>query len=170
MEGSGGSTRIGFVDLLYAVLLGAAAGKMEFAWNVSTGLYCLGMAILLEDYLAYHLSTALTGDKGPQYGSGAFALDLAMLAIWYTSMLAVPSSSAAAIALLGGFFLLKTGWEAVTYRLHWTRWWDRSHAGLAVLFVAVGLGDAEIGDTAALVTAVSTWAVFTPLWWRRKSR
>lgn len=175
------AVRVGFVDLLYAVLIGVVVQNIRFVWNATTAAQVFSLAVILEDYLAYHLSTVVRpqegsasdtkGDPGPtrSYRAAAFVLDIGILLCWYGATLALTAGATAGFfAGLAAFFTCKTGWEALSYRIGWREVFTQSHGLMVGIHGALSLAGLSLAS--GLVIAAGAWALFTPWWWVRRSR
>lgn len=164
------ATQVGFIDLLYAMLLGVVVQRLEFAWSVDTMFRVLSVAVLLEDYLAYHFSTTIAPGTGRNYEIRLFVLDIAILLSWYFATMAIPGHYRWYLLGSAFFFATKTIWEHVAYGTRGLRLFTSSHAGLCLLYVALGVLQPAIGPWLAAWIAFAGWAAFTPWWWLRRSK
>ena len=166
-EGPGQTTRVGFVDLLYAILCGLALQLITLHSSFANWARVLALFILLEDYLAYHESTVTAGTSGRTYRRLAFALDVVLLLVWYVGILAAEDYPAWVFAAMGGFFGLKSAWEAVSYPE--VRGWalvSRTHLPLMLL----AFGSILLPPETGLVVLGFGWLAYTPYWWSVKER
>lgn len=169
------------MDLLYAVLIGVVVQQIRFVWNATTAGQAFALAVILEDYLAFHLSSVVRQPRtAPEagepesaetrsYRAAAFLLDIAILLCWYGAALALTEDVTPGFFLgLAGFFLCKTGWEALSYRIGWLEVFTRSHGPMVLVFGGLALSGWPLAT--GLPVAAGAWVLFTPWWWVRKSR
>jgi hypothetical protein len=168
--------------LLYAVLIGVVVQNIRFVWNATTAAQIFALAVVLEDYLAFHLSSVIrpknsvgieATEDAPtigtrSYRAAAFVLDIAILLCWYGATLALTADATPGyFAGLATFFACKTGWEALSYRIGWVGVFTRSHGLMMAVHGVLALSGIPLGP--ALGIAAGSWVLFTPWWWSRKS-
>jgi len=160
-------SRVGFIDLLYAMLSGLVLQSIALSSSFANCARVLALFILLEDYLAYHESTVTTGTPGRSYRRLAFVMDVGLLLLWYVAVLAAADQPAWAFAALGGFFGLKSAWEAVSYpEIRGRLLVSRTHLPLMLLAFGAILLPPETG----LLVVGLGWLAYTPYWWWVKAR
>jgi len=162
------ASRIGFIDVLYVILAGLVLNRITLAASFDNGARVFLLAVLFEDYLAYHESTVLQPHGRGTYSIGAFCLDIVLLMTWYVCDLAIESWLIVVPISLSSFFALKALWELVCYpEIRGLRFLYKSHIPLAILGLTFTWA---FPPSWALIGLAVSWLLFTPVWWRFKCR
>jgi len=166
-----GSTRVSFVDFIYAIVVGTAFGLVP---PVDLSFRFFGMLflilVILEDFYLYHTQIAVYADQNmPSFS--ALVFEISILLSWYLAAMSFPTKSKAFLFCFSGFFLLKwlAGFAHFTSLRQLRNWrFHRNHCffipasfGIILLFSTQSITN----DLEKFILLAIGWFIQVSTWW-----
>ena len=166
------TTRIVFVDFMYAIVIGSAFGlisPLELSFRF-IGLLFL-VLVVLEDFYLYH--TQIVGQQESRVPSfSALVAEIATLLAWYLAVISFPDKTVSCLLCIAAFFALKwIAGFAHFAKLHKLRSWEfrRNTTFLFPMTIAIAIivlrGQSSLSSTGIWLPLVSAWLVHVGAWW-----
>lgn len=171
------TTRIVFVDFMYAIVVGSAFGlipPLELSFRFLGLLFLI--LVVLEDFYLYH--TQIVGRQDTQVPSfSALVAEIAILLAWYLTVISFPDKVASSVLCFAAFFALK--WIAGLAhfaKLRKLASWEfrRNTTFLIPMVVAIATvllrGQSSLSSAGSWLPLVSAWLVHVSAWWKITAR
>ncbi len=174
------TTRIAFVDFMYAIVVGSAFGLVppfELSFRFLGLLFLI--LVVLEDFYLYH--TQIVGRRETQIPSfSALVAEIAILLAWYLTVLSFPGKAASCLICFACFFALKwfAGLAHFAKLARLKSWEFRRNVTfllpmLTAIVILISRAYANLSSTGIWLSVMLSWIIHVAIWWgvtNRKSK